>query len=148
MSNQIYTRLSIKKDNNFSKNSFDMLKMIVLKISYSKEYFFEPQEIEFLNNSEFSLSKGILSNPVDISKFNIELKLLLSKLLQEKYEESDVKQRMKHPTRFEKFFFEGRKYIVNYTTSSLQRLFYTLFLKIDLIDKFLNEGVKINIIIE
>lgn len=96
-----------------------------------------PYLFRFDNNTGMTLLEdGVTKLTGDnLIEFKGYLSGALSELLLDCYEEPPVKRRQKHSTFFEKFMFDGKKYIVDYTTSAIGRLMYTLFLRIVFVDK-------------
>ena len=66
-------------------------------------------------------------------------------LLDQCYEEPSARQRQKHPTFFEKLIIDDKKYVVNYTTSIVGRLIYTLSIRLDFMAKAALEEGKLTI---
>jgi hypothetical protein len=103
-----------------------------IEIKYLYPYFFRfenKHKIKLLQLGTTNLSEN---NLLELSKYLTEA---LRLLLIDCYSEPSNKMRQKHPTFFVKFFFEGEKYVVDYTTSILGRLMYTLYLRLQFIEK-------------
>jgi hypothetical protein len=71
----------------------------------------------------------------DVVRLEEILTLALDELIDVCYMEPSLKERQKHSTYFEKFVYKGRKYVVNYATSTDGRLIYTLNLRRQLLER-------------
>lgn len=103
-----------------------------LEIKYLFPYFFR-----FDNKNDTNIlkpGKSILSGNL-LELFKNCLYEALSRLISDCYRIPALKERQKHPTLFEKFILNGEKYTVNYTTSILGRLIYTLYLRFTFADE-------------
>ncbi|WP_407264505.1 hypothetical protein [Tenacibaculum maritimum] len=108
-----------------------------------ENYYLFSYIFRFLNAEKITDDKIFLSR--DYNKmFTDVLELALSDLLEENYIKPEQKKIQKHSTRYERFVFKETKYVVNYTTSVLGRLIYTLYLRI----KFVKDNPDVDITIE
>lgn len=76
----------------------------------------------------------------DLKHFKESLTVALRELLSECYVAPNPKRRQKHPTYYEKFLFDDKRYVVDYTTSTVGRLMFTLRLRLTLINKAIDSG--------
>ena len=110
-----------------------------------KAYLLEDLEKDFLFPY---LLRFVLSNKVDLA-VNDRLELsgvlvgslknylgqALSELLSDAYQEPPSRHRQKYYTRYRKFEFRGRRYVVDYTTSPIGRLMYLIAQRVGLLDE-------------
>lgn len=122
-----------------------------------EEHILEEIEIKYLfpylfrfdnNNGTLLLDEGITKLSGDsLIEFKKYISKALCDLLSDCYIEPPIKRRQKHPTFYEKIEFKGAKYVLDYTTSILGRLMYTLYLRVTFVDKAIQFGVDLTIII-
>src|SRR5690606_11836043 len=98
-----------------------------VEIKYLFPYFLR---FDYIHQIEVSNEGTTILSGSHLIAFKVSLYKALSELLDECYEEPPIKRRQKHPTLFEKFYFKEKKYIVDYTTSIIGRLMYTLYLRL------------------
>ena len=110
--------------------------------SKSASWVLESTEVNYLYSYflKFGCKKEIIifnkKNKIHGALLN-DLKILfeeaLRDLIENCYIEPSLRSRQKHPTRFQKFEFENKKYVVNYVLSPIGRLIFLLFSRIQMI---------------
>jgi hypothetical protein len=108
-------------------------------------YFFK-----FFVKNENHLSEYIIVELEELNSFLNLFESALNELIIYLYQKPSEKDISKHPTRYERFIFNNKKYIVNYTTSITGRLMYILYLRIEFIRDEIgnlnaNKGIKISL---
>lgn len=109
-----------------------------MEVNYLYSYILR---FEFKNNTGILKYKEVTLSDILLKEFRECIFNALEELLKNCYNEPPLKRRQKHPTFFEKFVLSNKKYVVDYTTSVLGRLIYTLYVRLSFIDKviLLNE---------
>lgn len=112
-----------------------------------ENYYLFSYIFRFLNTNKIT-GDNISLNEYYNKKFLEVLELALNDLLKENYKKPEQKSIQKHPTRYERFVFKETKYIVDYTTSVLGRLIYTIYLRIKFIKDNSDTEITIKTLIE
>lgn len=134
-------------------------KVYIESISFKhkdEEYTLEEIETKYLfpyffrfdnHNDSKLLESGITTlSGNSLIEFRNYIFQALNELLLDCYDEPPIKKRQKHPTFFEKFIIDNKKYVVDYTTSTLGRLLYTLYLRFSFIEKAIESGSELIVI--
>lgn len=119
------------------KSKMESWELEEIEVMFLYSYLFrfsKKNKIEILKNSKIDLSGELL---LDLKK---DLTLALKELIIDCYDQPDLTKLQKHPTRFERFIFEGKKFTVDYTTSTLGRLIYTLYLRINFVNQIIENN--------
>ena len=121
-----------------------------MKINYKNESwkleereadFLYPYLFRFYNKYNIPLNSSSIKISGDLLKgLRSYIREALLDLIQDCYSAPSIKQRQKDFLLFRKFIFEDNKIVVNYTTSVLGRLIYTIYLRITFIDNILSEN--------
>ena len=82
----------------------------------------------------------------DLAMFCSLLESAMRDILEDCYSEPDVRHRQAHSGYYGKFTYDGKKYVVNYTTSSVGRLIYCLYQRHVLLKAALEQKRTVEII--
>ena len=110
--------------------------------SLEKEYLFSYfLRFDCINNTELSENniKVELSDKM-LGLFYECIYIAFQELLDDCYIEPSLKERQKHPTFFERFYYKDKKYTVNYTTSKIGLLIYVLHIRLTILKNAINSG--------
>jgi len=127
--------------------------MIFFKFELGEEMFeLEPLEIDYMFSYLYRFGINNDLNIIHSSHLKLEILNLeklrdcfftaLRDLLVDCYEEPSLRKRQKHPSFYEKVMFMDKRYVVNYTTSTLGRLIYTLSLRLEFIEYAMRSEMK------
>ena len=141
MKNLIHLKINMKKIKLIYKEKVWDLEKIESQYLYSYLIRFG-----FKNNIDF-FEKESIDIPNELLKdFKLIFQNALRDLLTDSYVEPSLNIRQKHSTRFEKFIFNNKKYVVNYVHSIPGRLMYLLYLRKEMIQDVIDNNYSLKII--
>ncbi|MGJ1318403.1 hypothetical protein ACR776_07510 [Sphingobacterium spiritivorum] len=131
----------------------------IKSITLGKDMYVFSEQVKMFSFSYFNLfllenrvmpnkRNEIFLSPPQISSLITVLENLLDQLLKTGYEDPNQKHLQKYPTRYEKITFCERVYILNYRTSEIGQLAYSIKVLMDSLDNSIIEKKEVIFMLE